>query len=465
MATQDNNAWNRFGSWVKNSLLIKLGSIGFLTLLLIIPNSMINDLVNERQGRHVEASWEVSSSWGSAQTITGPILSVPVSEWVQLENGKKQETVRTAFFLPTLLQSDGEIIPSIRKRGIYKIVVYQSELVITGKFSKPDLEALHLNPENVHWDQAKISLGISGLSGIKNRIGIEWSGQNIQLEPGTADPSVLASGVSNGVPLNPDQDEYNFSINLKVNGTGNLKFEPLGKETRLNLESTWPSPSFTGSFLPDSREVSKDGFKASWTVLDFNRNYPQQWLDHTFTFNGQNTGYEELNSYGRNSSVSASEGAAFGVRLVQPVDEYAKTERSTKYAIMVIGLTFLIYFFFETLRKFHIHPFQYLLVGLALSVFYLLLLSISEYLGFNKAYFLATGATISLIGIYSYGIIKSWRLTLQLSVLLGLIYSFIFIVLQLEDFALLAGSLGIFGALAIVMFYSRNVDWYNLNKE
>ncbi|MEZ4892015.1 MAG: inner membrane CreD family protein [Saprospiraceae bacterium] len=139
--------------------------------------------------------------------------------------------------------------------------------------------------------------------------------------------------------------------------------------------------------------------------------------------------------------------------------------RSTKYAIMVIGLTFLIYFFFETLRKFHIHPFQYLLVGLALSVFYLLLLSISEYLGFNKAYFLATGATISLIGIYSYGIIKSWRLTLQLSVLLGLIYSFIFIVLQLEDFALLAGSLGIFGALAIVMFYSRNVDWYNLNKE
>ena len=240
---------------------------------------------------------------------------------------------------------------------------------------------------------------------------------------------------------------YAFSIPLKLNGSGYLKFEPVGKETTVALESGWSSPSFEGDFLPDQREIRPEGFSASWKVLDLNRNYPQQWKGAEYSF-------------GTGNHPSAH----FGVRLVQTVDEYAKTERSSKYAILVIGLTFLIYFFYETLRRFHIHPFQYLLVGLALSVFYLLLLSLSEHLGFNTAYAVATAATIGLITVYSAGVFKNLRMTVQLTLLLGLIYGFIFIVLQLEDYALLTGSIGIFAALAAVMYYSRNVDWYNLSE-
>ncbi len=437
----------RFGHWVQTSLLVKLASIGFLTLLLLIPNAMIQDLVGERQNRQTEAINDVSASWGIPQTITGPVLSIPYSEWTQLENDKRVESIHTAYFLPQALHVDGKVDPELRKRGIYEIVLYQSDMTIAGAFGKPDFAALHIRPEDVHWDQAKLSLGIAGMSGIKNSIQLDWAGTTIRLEPGTANSKILLSGVSNAVPVDAETEAYTFSIPVKLNGSGHLKFEPVGKETTVSLESGWPSPSFEGAFLPDRREVTQAGFSAGWKVLDLNRNYPQQWKDDAYSF-------------GTGSHPSAH----FGVRLLQTVDEYAKTERSSKYAILVIGLTFLIYFFFETLRRFHIHPFQYLLVGLALSVFYLLLLSLSEHLGFNAAYAVASAATIGLIAVYSAGVFKNLRLTVQLALLLALIYGFIFIVLQLEDYALLTGSIGIFAALAAVMFYSRNVDWYNLSE-
>ncbi|MCB9333839.1 MAG: cell envelope integrity protein CreD [Lewinellaceae bacterium] len=447
MENQENSVIGRFGHWVQTSLLVKLASIGFLTLVLLIPNVMIQDLVRERQNRQSEAISEVSASWGAAQTVTGPVLSIPYSEWVQMENDKRVESIQTAYFLPQALRVNGKVDPELRKRGIYEIVLYQSDLMISGTFDKPDFAALNIRPEDVHWDQAKLSLGIAGMSGIKNSIQLDWAGMGIRLEPGTANSKVLLSGVSNAVPVDAETEAYAFSIPLKLNGSGYLKFEPVGKETTVALESGWSSPSFEGDFLPDQREIRPEGFSASWKVLDLNRNYPQQWKGAEYSF-------------GTGNHPSAH----FGVRLVQTVDEYAKTERSSKYAILVIGLTFLIYFFFETLRRFHIHPFQYLLVGLALSVFYLLLLSLSEHLGFNTAYAVATAATIGLITVYSAGVFKNLRMTVQLTLLLGLIYGFIFIVLQLEDYALLTGSIGIFAALAAVMYYSRNVDWYNLSE-
>jgi inner membrane protein len=447
MEKVENSMFSRFGHWVKTSLLVKLSSIGVLILILLIPKSMIDDLIWERQGRQQEAIQEVGASWGAPQTIIGPLLSIPYSEWTQLENGKKVESVLTAWFLPLELNVTGKVNPELRKRGIYEIVLYQSELLVAGKFAKPDFAALNISPENVHWDQAKLSIGIKGMSGIKNSIQLDWSGTSIRMEPGTANSKILLSGVSNTVPTDPESAEYSFSIPLKLNGSGYLKFEPVGKENKVSLESSWPSPSFEGEFLPDQREITPEGFRAAWTVLDMNRNYPQQWKGYEYAF-----------------SSDANPDSKFGVRLLQTVDEYAKTERSSKYAILVIGLTFLIYFFFETLRKFHIHPFQYFLVGLALSIFYLLLLSLSEHLGFNVAYFIAAAATIGLITVYSSGVFKSRRLTIQLFLLLLVIYGFVFTVLQLEDYALLAGSIGIFGALAVVMLYLRNVDWYNLSE-
>ncbi len=439
MENQEFTVVNRIGHWLKTSLLVKLAAMGFITLLLLIPNAMIQSMIHERQGRQNEAIHEISRSWGGAQSVAGPVLTIPYEEITVFE-GKKTIMVWTAHFLPDELNVEGDLAPEIRRRSIYDAVLFQSNLTISGSFKQPDFRLLNIDPKRVLWDQAKLSVGISGMAGIKSTLDLDWNGSSQRMEPGAACPQLINSGVS--APVTLDDETYRFSIPVKLNGSGALQFQPVGKETRLNLKSTWPSPGFSGGFLPDSRTISASGFEASWQILDLNRNYPQQWKSSDFKFD---------------------DATAFGVSLVKPVDEYAKNSRSAKYAILVIGLTFLTYFFFEVLRHFHIHPFQYLLVGLAISVFYLLLISLSEHIGFNMAYFAAAVATVGLITVYSASVLQIRRLAIQLGLILSGIYGFIFVVLQLEDFALLVGSLGIFIALALVMYHSRKVNWYELN--
>jgi inner membrane protein len=438
METNEFSSFSRFSVWLKQSLFVKLGSIGFLVLLLLLPNAMILDLIRERQNSQEEAVGAVSQSWGGPQRIIGPVLSVPYTSWAEQSDGKRTAVSGIAHFLPERLNIDGEVEHQIRQKGIYDIILYQSSLQLKGRFPAPDFASLHIDPADVQWEQASLSLGISGMTGIKEAITLDWAGQSLRMAPGTANPRLLKSGVSIGVPLGPQEAGYEFSMPLKINGSSSLDVEPVGKETLVNLSADWHSPGFEGAFLPDRREISPDGFTASWHVLDLNRNYPQSWKNETYILG------ETL----------------FGVRLVKPVDEYLKNERSAKYAILIIGLTFMVYFFFEILRKFHIHPFQYLLIGLALSIFYLLLLSLSEQIGFNLAYLVATTATVGLIAGYSASFLQSTRLSILLSLMLAAIYGFVFVVLQLEDYALLVGSIGIFAALAAVMFASRKVDWY-----
>ena len=439
MENQEITVVNRISHWLKTSLLVKLASMGFIIILLLIPNAMIQDMIRERQERQNAAISEISQSWGGAQSVAGPVLTIPYEEITVFE-GKKTIMVWTAHFLPDELKVEGSLAPEVRRRSIYDAILFQSDLIVSGSFKQPDFRLLNIDPKRVLWDQAKLSVGISGMAGIKSILNLDWNGSTQRMEPGSACPQLINSGVSAPVVLK--DETYRFSIPVKLNGSGAIQFQPVGKETRVNLKSTWPSPGFSGGFLPDSRTIGASGFDASWQILDLNRNYPQQWKSSDFKFD---------------------EGTAFGVSLIQPVDEYAKNTRSAKYAILVIGLTFLTYFFFEVLRRFHIHPFQYLLVGLALSVFYLLLISLSEHIGFDKAYFAAAVATISLITVYSASVLQIRRLAIQLGLILSGIYGFIFVVLQLEDFALLVGSLGIFIALALVMYHSRKVDWYAIN--
>ncbi len=436
---ENNNGIQQFSKWLKQSLFVKLAAIGFLILLLLLPNAMIRELIRERQYRQSEVVREVSESWGGPQQIIGPVLSIPYNRWVEYEEGKRKPVQEIAHFLPTQLQVDGQATHQLRRRAIFEVVLYQTEVTLSGVFEQPNFAALHIDPKDVRWEQARLSLGISGMTGIKSSIQVNWAGDSVRMEPGTAAPALLPSGVSHEVRLQPDGASYAFAIPLKLNGSELLQFEPVGKETQVRLRSDWNSPGFVGNFLPDQHDIRTDGFSATWQILDLNRNYPQSWLNEQYQL-GQ---------------------ATFGVRFVKTVDEYAKNDRSAKYAILIIGLTFLIYFFFETLRRFHIHPFQYLLIGLAISVFYLLLLSLSEQIGFNYAYLTAAAATIGLIVLYSASMLRVTRLIVQLALLLIAIYGFIFIILQLEDYALLAGSIGIFIALAAVMFYSRKVDWYN----
>ena len=447
MENQEISTFSRFTQWLRTSILVKLMAIGFLVLILMIPNAMIQDLVRERQSRLSSATEEVNRSWGGAQTITGPVLTIPYKSWSQTSDGKTIETRHVAHFLPQTLDIEGEINPETRKRGIYEIVLYQTTLQMRGTFSYPDWSSLHVDTSSVLWSEAKLSMGITSMAGIKNTLTLSWNEQDVALEPGVAKSLFFATGASHDVWINPAGQTNTFALQIVLNGSGGLSFEPVGKKTTVDLKSPWPSPSFGGSFLPERSDISTQGFSANWSVLDLNRNYPQQWKDDDVSVPTPGEHYFKS--------------SAFGVDLMQTVDHYSKSTRSTKYAVLVIGLTFLIFFFFETLRKFHIHPFQYLLVGLALMVFYLLLLSLSEHIGFNLAYFSGAAATIALITVYSAGIIKVNRLVWQLLALLVLISGFIFVVLQLEDYALLAGSLGIFIALAAVMYFSRKVNWYN----
>jgi inner membrane protein len=211
--------------------------------------------------------------------------------------------------------------------------------------------------------------------------------------------------------------------------------------TDVNLASEWPNPSFNGAFLPDKRTVTVNGFKANWNVLHLNRNFPQIWT-------------------GNQHAISNS---SFGIDLLLPVDNYQKSYRSIRYAILFIGFTYLVFFFIEVLNKIFIHPIQYILVGVALIVFYTLLLSISEHINYNFAFIISALATLLLIAGYVRAILKSGKLTMLISGILAVLYTFIFVIIQLQDYALLIGSIGLFIILGLVMYFSRKIDWYNLN--
>ncbi|PIR92283.1 cell envelope integrity protein CreD [Candidatus Falkowbacteria bacterium CG10_big_fil_rev_8_21_14_0_10_44_15] len=434
---------------MKNSATIKFAAVALLTLLLLIPLGMIQSLVQEREGRRDDAIKEVSSKWGGEQVLIGPVLSIPYKTYITSEvDGRSAtaEKVNYAHILPETLNIEGIVLPEMRQRGIYDIAVYNSNLNISGEFLNPNFAQLSIPEKDIIWNDIIISMGIPDMKGIKDKIALAWDGAEYTLQPGVATGDVIASGVSAKIPLGSinAKEKHVFSFQLMLNGSKALQFAPLGAQTSASLASPWPNPSFNGAFLPDAREVNENGFSAQWKTLHLNRNYPQYW-------HGQAT-----------KEIADS---AFGVELLIPVDEYQKTTRSVKYGIMLISLTFLIFFLVEMFNRKHIHPIQYILVGLALCIFYLLLLSLSEYINFNYAYLAASIATILLIAGYVKTVFKNNKLALMQSLILIIIYGFIYILLQLEDYALLMGSIGLFIVLAAVMYISRNIDWYGFNSD
>src|SRR3989339_596146 len=256
--------------------------------------------------------------------------------------------------------------------------------------------------------------------------------------------------------------KYKYELNLVLNGSRDLEFVPIGRTTEVRLASTWTDPSFQGSFLPNKYNLNENGFSADWKILEINRNFPQSFLGTMTLDEGTNTAF---NKYEEAIQVGGVQSSSFGVRLLVVADEYQKTVRALKYAIMILSLTFLILFFFEAINKKRVHALQYILIGLALSLFYVLLLSIAEHLGFDLAYWISVVATLGLIMFYSKSVFAAWRPAMIESLILFFIYSFIFVILQLKDYALLVGSVGLFVILAVVMYVSRKIDWYNLSEK
>ena len=428
----------------KNAVIIKLSAIAVLILLLLIPVSMIRSLVMERSYRQKEATDEISSKWGNEQRLTGPILTVPYYSYDLNKDQKKVNmTRRFAHFLPENLMINGNLHPEVRYRGIYKVAVYSSDLKIEGNFNFPKVEvpAKHFD---IDWKGAYVTLGISDLRGIKESLVFKWNDIETSFEPGVKNIGVVESGVTVNIPLHPERNnDINFNVEIALNGSRSISFVPVGKVTTVLVSSPWSNPSFDGAFLPETREISEKGFTAQWKVLELNRNFPQHWVDNESNF--------------RNSS--------FGVSLLLPIETYQITERSIKYAILFFALTFMVFFFVEVLRKTRVHPVQYVLVGFGLSLFYLLLLSLSEHIGFDLAYLVASIGIVSLITSYASGVFKNSRLTMMLASFMVVLYGFLYILLQMQDFALLLGSIGLFLVLALVMFISQKVDWYSIGED
>ncbi len=425
------------------SKTIKILIIGGLVILLMIPMFMIENLITERGQTQEDAINEVSEKWSLAQTISGPYLNIQYPVTTE-NNGKKEVSIKDLILFPDELLIDGQLKTEILKRSLYEVNVYQSELTLKGSFSSEELIKSRIDMDNLKFDQAAICLNLTDMRGISEQISITLNDSVYIFEPGMDNRGINNTGVHAIADLSALKTDKKlpYEIKIKLKGSQSINFIPLGKTTQVNLKANWNTPSFIGNYLPNNREITEKDFSAQWQVLNLNRNYSQVSINY-------------------NQNIKDIENSSFGVNFKIPVEQYQQSMRSAKYAILIILLTFGVIFFTEIMNKTRIHALQYLLVGLALCLFYSLLLSFSEHIGFNPAYLLSSALTVLLVGGYMLGIIRKKKPAFIMVGLLSILYLYIFVLIQLETFALLAGSLGLFTILAIVMYFSKKIDWFN----
>lgn len=432
-----------------NSLSFKLIIIGLIILLLQIPTLMVYSLITERKDHHNEVTGEISKKWSLPQTITGPALYIPVLEKsirpATKPNLPATEETRfhTLTLLPETLDITGKLDPEIRYRGIYQAVLYRSELTINAKFKLPArFHFPHLaNSETLLKDTVMV-LGISDLKGIS---AVTINQQEVELK---AIPGVPRGIASSGfqVPLNvlkelKANDTLKFSIKLQLNGSKSLSFYPLGRANSVQLAADWNSPSFSGEFLPHTREITDTSFKAEWKITDMNRNYPQSWLDDEHKING----------------------SEFGVGLHIQANVYQQAMRAIRYSVLFIIFSMLAFLLAEMISKVWMHPLQYLMVGLAIVMFYALLIAISEHFGFQIAYWSASIAIVGALGLYCSLIFRCKKATASITGAMALTYILLYFMLQLEDYALLTGSIVLFALLVLVMILTGKINRSNPN--
>lgn len=415
--------------WDKGKLFLKCLVIFGMALGLWIPTFFVLELIREREGRQREAVIDISSKWAGKQTITGPLLVIPY-----IENG----TRKNGYFLPDQLTAESKVLPEKRHRGIYQVTVYRSDIKLNVVFNPLKWQLLKVQPENILWNEAGLVLKVSdNLRGLNEDIAAKWNNQRFGFVPQATGQTAIQDAFVAPIPLAAETagNKISFDVDFSINGSEQLLFNGIARENRIRMSSSWDNPSFTGVKLPEKREVTDKGFTAEWKLL--NRSLPQVWANTVYDYSP--------NTLGTDFMIS--------------IDSYDKTERSVKYALLCIILTFASFFLIETIYKRPLHLIQYGLAGMALVLFYTLLLSISEYIGFNLAYLVASVATIGLVTWYVGGIMHSSKLALFISFVLTVVYSYIFTIIQLQDYALLMGSIGLFIALAIIMFFSRKIIW------
>jgi len=433
--------------------------IGFLVLLLTIPLLMVWALVGEREQRAESVRNDVAREWGAAQAINGPVLIVPYT--VRRASGQGDKRVeelveRRAVFLPQTLDIRGKATTKVLHRSIYDVAVYSSDLDFQGRFSAPDMSEVAADVESVRWHDAVFALAINDVSGIKSAASVSIDGKTeLPFEPSLGVPGerlngiharlASAKGLFNETGTAPPAQAsplqgFTFKFALTLNGTTELTFAPVARETSVELSSDWPHPSFTGAFLPTDRDIGPAAFSARWHVPHLARSVPQAW-----SLSDQ--------------KLSRMSPYSFGVRFIVPVDFYQLVTRAAKYALMFLATAFMAVSLLELRSEREVHPVQYLFVGLAMVFFYVLLLSFAEQIGFLWAYILAASATAGLISLYVGRVQGSLIKGLIMLLVLAIIYGLLYLILRLEDYALIAGAIAGFLMLAAVMFATLRVNW------
>ena len=443
------------------SLTFKGITIAILVLLLLIPGSMIQNLIKERQSRSKDTIAKINDKWSRSQTLCAPLLLIPYTTTKLDKEKKVYQEEHTLYITPKELNISASITPEERHYGIYKAILYTSDIHFSGNFS--ELSNLKIENSVLHFDKTQIAIGITDLRGVAQNPDFKIGDKTLEASVGVVKIFSVSdysgsdytskygyneyygkSSISGktlivnleGIDLqNCSAEMLNFDCTMKLNGSSSLNFIPIGQNTDVTINGEWKSPSFIGSFSPTSN-INKDNFDANWNILSFNREIPAMWSDNS------------IDNLGDNS---------FGVDLIKPVDHYQQNMRSAKYALMFIALTFIVFFFVEIFTKKPIQFFQYVLVGIALILFYSLLLSLSEQIGFGWAYLVASAATILLTTVYFFSLIKQKPPTIILTGIMLILYAFLYIILQIEDYALLFGSIFLFVILAVIMFVSNKI--------
>lgn len=410
----------------------KMIMVGLLTLALLLPLSFVQELITERSQRQKEVVAETTSKWGESVYFYGPILKIPYKDPITLR-------IENAFFFPEQLTSSSNTeIKTPLQRSIYKSNVFTTKMQFSGNYVQPNFGKKNIPTENVYWDKASIVIRTTNLKSVNDEVKIKFGASNFTFEPihnNQTNDSIesLETGYFNYNTLK----NAPFHIHITYNGSKRISIVPIGKTTDARMASNWGSPNFNGSFIPNDKKITNKGFDATWKILHFNRPFAQENFEVL----------PELSKY------------AFAVDFITPVDEYQQNERASKYGFLVIGLTFLIFFLIQSISKISIHIFQYTMIGIALIMFYTLLISITEHSSFSFAYAIAGTSVVALISLYSISILKDKKFPGFIFIALSVLYTFIYVIIQLEDYALLVGSIGLFLILAAVMYFSRKIEW------
>lgn len=457
---------NGLVAWIGNSVLFKLATIGFLTLLLLIPSEWIQSLIKERQNRQEEVLKDISDKWSASQLLQGPVMILPYQTTRQLTDAtgrvSREDVLTNVYILPEKLVINSTVDPEVRHRGIFDAVVYNAKVNVSGSFSPLELEKSGINPDRILWHKARVAIGLSDLKGLKNNPIIKLADKQYVVEPDFTSLQLF----SNNLIILPDLSKERktalpFSFSLDLRGSTELNFLHLGKTTEVKIQGVWKDPSFTGRYLPENPKIDKDGFTAEWKLPFFNRPYSQQWIADNTKLDTRIASAIKSPTEATVNLESKIDEAFFGVRFLLPIDQYQKTMRSAKYSFLIILLTFLSLFFTELLYKKKVHILQYVLIGAAMTIYYTLLLAFSERIGFNNAYLLASVSTVVLVSTFITMLLKTKKPALIFGSILSTFYIFIFVIIQLQDLALIFGSIGLFFTVAVMMYLSARMDWNN----